>query len=258
MKKIWITSLDVEKDAVQQLMQQMRSYGLQPDGHFWKDDLEKMAWFSVTDSLFAPEISVWVIAGSGERFKSPETMYGLSLLAISVKAKKGKGFPIVILQTEGDTIESDSLPTVLKDADVLSIGNNTLMAKLVAKVHTPLKKVASEYRLDFCGNEQLGQWLELGPVSDLWKGALFGVNEGKILFQAVGKKGELPKTSTLNFPVKDMKIQLGETAYTAWALQNDISADDSYFVKIEGHPETILFGPYAQTDDAEVYIINLK
>jgi hypothetical protein len=47
------------------------------------------------------------------------------------------------------------------------------------------------------GNEQLGQWLEVRPTGDAWPGVTFGVDEGEILFQAVGPSGQLPKTSVL-------------------------------------------------------------
>ncbi len=39
MKTIWLTSLGSSKDAVNKLMSQMKTYGLEIDGHFWKDEI---------------------------------------------------------------------------------------------------------------------------------------------------------------------------------------------------------------------------
>ena len=39
MKKIWLTSLGASEDLVKKLISQMKTYGLEVNGHFWKDDL---------------------------------------------------------------------------------------------------------------------------------------------------------------------------------------------------------------------------
>ncbi len=258
MKKIWMTSLDSSKEKVQKLMVQMKTYGLEVDGHFWTDDLKKMAWTGVRDELIDSKSALWLIMGSDEQLHTPSNLYGLSLLGITLQAKRGLGFPIVILQTQGDPIVSDKFPTIFQGADVLLESNPTLGAKLVAKVHAPLKKVQSEYRMDIYGNEQIGQWIEVGPKDASWKGAMFGVTGAEIVFHAVGPKGELPRTSELNYPVKGMKLNLGEKEYQAWAVQNELDADSSYFVKVDGFPETVIFSSYSSEEEAEVYVVKLK
>jgi hypothetical protein len=258
MKKIWMTSLDSSKETVQKIMAQMKTYGLEMDGHFWKDDLGKLAWAEGREELTGSNIALWVILASEKQLFTPSNLYGLSLLAITLQAKRGAGFPVVILQTEGDQVTSEKLPTVLKGADVLLESNPSLGPKLVAKVHAPVQKVSSEYRMDVYGKEQIGQWFEVGPVDASWNGAMLGVSGAEIIFQAVGPKGELPRTSELNYPVKGMKINLGDKEYTAWALQNEIDSDTSYFVKVDGFPESIIFGSYSNEEDAEVYVVGLK
>lgn len=258
MKKIWMTSLDSSKENVQALMANMKKYGLEVDGHFWKDDPEKPTWPGFLEGLLDPKNAVWVIMGSDQQMMSPDALYGLSMLGIALKAGKGSGFPVVLLQTAGEPVLPDHLPTILKSADVLSITNPALGAKLTAKANMPVKHIPSEYRMDVYGNEQIGQWIEVGPEDAAWKGCMFGVAGGEIKFQAVGPKGELPPTSTLNYPVQGMKVTLGETDYQAWAVQNDIDPESSYFVKIEGAPASIIFSSYSTDEETDVYVVKLK
>jgi hypothetical protein len=258
MKKIWLTSLGSSEDPVKKLIPQMKTYGLEINGHFWKDDLEKMAWIAAKNELIEPKISLWGILGSDEDLFNPTLRYGLSLLAITVQAQKGLGFPIIILQTKGDPISSDKLPTPFQGVDVFSDSDQGLGAKLVAKVYKPSKKISSEYRLDIYGNPQIGQWFEVGSESDPWPGSMFGVEGANIAFHAVGPKGELPSKSVLEYAMKGLKLNLGDKEYETWAVQNELDTQSSYYVKVEGFPESIVFGPYSTDEATDVYVVKLK
>ena len=59
MKTIWLTSLGSSQDAVKKLMSQMKTYGLEVKGHFWKDDLKKVAWMAARDDLADSKVSFW-------------------------------------------------------------------------------------------------------------------------------------------------------------------------------------------------------
>lgn len=258
MKTIWLTSLGSSKDPVQKMMSQMKPYGLEIKGHFWKDDLQKMAWMATRDELTDAKILLWAILGSDDELTNPDIRYGLSLLAMTAQAKKGMNFPFVILQTQGSLISENQLPTPLKGADVLSAADSTLGAKLITKIHATSKHISHEYYIDICGNEHIGQWFEVRPFSSNWPGAMFGINGGEIAFHAVGPGGQLPSKSVLNYPIKGLKLNLGEKEFIAWAAQNELNAETSYFVKVEGFPESILFGPYSNEEAADVYVIKLK
>ncbi len=257
-KKIWITSLDSSHDTVKNLMAKMKTYGLEPDGHFWQDDLEKMAWITPRESLVDPKIALWGIIGSEEELLKPDIRYGLSLLAITVKAQKGHDFPVIILQTKGDPVSRDSLATVLKNADILSASDPGLGAKLVAKAHASAGKTSAEYSIDVYGNAHIGQWFEICPENGSWKGAMFGTAGSEITFHAVGPKGKLPAQSVLNYAQQGLKLEMGEKEYTAWAVQNELNPETSYFVKVEGFPGSIVFGSYSDQDETEVHVIELK
>ena len=103
MKIVWVTSLGSSQDPVKILMSQMKTYGLEVQGHFWKNDLKKMAWMAARDSLMDAKISMWAILGSNDELLAADTLYGLSLLAITTQAPRGLHFPIMILQTRGES-----------------------------------------------------------------------------------------------------------------------------------------------------------
>ena len=114
------------------------------------------------------------------------------------------------------------------------------------------------YRLDVYGTPEIGQWFEIGPQNNVWPGAMLGIDEGEIQFHAVGPKGSLPTQSVLNYPMKGLRLSLGEREYAAWAVQNELDPQVSYFAKVAGFPSSILFGAYSSREEAEVYVVILK
>lgn len=254
-----MTSLERSEEVVKKLMAQMKTYGLEVTGHFWEDDLEKMAWMKPRGELVDSKVVCWAILGADKDFQNPAYRYGLSLLAITVQAQRGLAFPIVFLQTGGATVVPETLTTPLKAVDVLMADSATLGAKLVAKVHgAPKEAIPTEYRLDLYGNEHLGLWFEVGPRQGSWSGGMLAVPDGEILFHGVGPKGSLPEKSVLNYPVEGLKLNWGDKEFTAWAVQNEMDADTSYYVKVKGSPDSILFGPYSLEEEAEVFMVALK
>ena len=104
MKPIWLTSLDAVQDPVKQLMSTLKPYGLNIQGHFWKDDLKNMAWKAAVEHLVDSDIPVWVILASAADLKRPDILYGLSMAAIFCSAaKKGGHFPLVIPSSRART-----------------------------------------------------------------------------------------------------------------------------------------------------------
>jgi hypothetical protein len=258
MKTVWLTSIGSSQDPVKQLRSQMKTYGLEVQGHFWKDDLKRMTWMAARESLIDEKISMWGILGSDDALLAPDTLYGLSLLAITLQAQRGLHFPIMILQTQGELVSSEQLSTPLKGADVLSVSGGGIGAKLVAKLHAPPKPLSPEYHLDIYGNEQVGQWFEVRPAQSSWSGVMFGVVDAEIAFHAVGPAGSLPSKTVLNYPMQGLKLQMGDKEYLAWAAQNQLNPETSYFVKVEGYPDSIVFGPYSTEEAADVFVVRLK
>jgi len=258
MKKVWLTSVGSGEETVKGIMKLFKTYGLEVDGHFWNNDLKGIAWMAPRDNLIDPAVAIWLILGSAEELLASDNHYGLSLLTIAVQAQRGHHFPIMILQTQGQLLEPDQLSTPLKGVTVMMASDTGLGAKIVAKLHTARTPIPPEFHLDIYANEQIGQWFEIVPVSSNWPGVMFGVSDGGIAFHAVGPKGQLPRKTVLNFPMQGLKLQMGEKEYLAWATQNELDPETSYFVKVDGNPESIIFGPYSTDEAVDLFVVKLK
>ena len=258
MSSLWLTSLAKDQETIAAMMAQFKTYGIQIQGHFWENDNAKIAWLGAVDSLMDKEMAMWAIMGSQADLQNGDIRYGLSMVALCLQARRGTGFPIVILQSDGTPISGAQLPTPLSKAIVLGASAPGTPAKLIAKMHAKALDLPAAYILDMMGNEQLGQWLQLQPTEGTWPGIIFGVDDADIVFQAVGPAGKLPKKTTLNYAMQGLKLELGGTEFNAWATRNQVSQESAYFVKINGTPKTILFGPYAEDSQAELYVIHLQ
>ncbi len=257
MKKVWITSLGHEEARVQKVMSMLKTYAMEANGHFWMDDLKKMVWLGPRAELIKDDTALWIILSSDKELASDSVRYGLSMLTLSVQAVRGHGFPIFFLH-DGNIPSVDTLPTPLQGAEIMAADNPAIGAKLVAGANMPLKEVPTEYRLDIYAMAQLGQWIEIGPFDASWKGAMLGVCGGEIDAHGAGPAGKLPDKAVLEYPMKGLKLTVGEEEYVAWAVQNQLDSGSSYYVRIKGEPKAILFGPSAEGDDAEVYMLRLQ
>jgi len=255
MKQVWVTSLDQDPAVVGALLATAKQYGLAANGHFWTDDLRKIAWKAPLERIADPATTVWIIIGSSKTIPA-SVGFGLTLLALSAAQLRERG-PVVVWLEKTGSMTAAQLPTPLQNASILPLTSPALGAKLVAAANTP--SVAPEpapYRLAVHAHEGYGTWLEVGPADASWAGSLVGVApEGQIVFQGVGPAGQLPQKAVLAYPEQGLQLRLGETEYIAWAVRNLITATDSHFVKIDGAPGSLLFGPYAADDDAEVFVL---
>jgi hypothetical protein len=258
MRKVWITALTHDEAPTQSLMRTVATYGLAVDGHFWADDLKNVAWASAAEPLENKETVLWIITGPGESFRSESIRYGLAMLALQVQGAKGFGFPVAVIPSSGEVAAAE-LPTPLRAAEVLPLTHPTLGVKLVALANTPVKPPETAYRLNVFAPPGIGQWLEVGPAKGhAWHGALVGVDVGEINAHGVGPAGRLPEKAVLEYPMKGLKLQFGGREFTAWAVKNALSEGESYFVRLTDYPATVLFGPFPEGDDADLFTLQLK
>jgi len=258
MKKVWITSLIRDENQVGTMLGTAKKYGLDANGHFWTDDLQHMAWRGPCDNILDPETGLWVIMGSEKDVRAGSVGYGLALLALTVQAKKGHGFHIMWVCAEG-TLKPEALPTPLRGAEIVGATDPSLGAKLTARANTPVPRVAAEYRLDIHANPGYGVWMEIGPGrGHSWDGALLGVLEGDVDAHGVGEAGKLPQKSVLEYPMKGLKLSLGNREFTAWAVQNKLAETMSYYARVKDVPKAMLFGPLTQGEEAEVHVIEFR
>ncbi len=257
MKKIWITSLEKDPASVQKMMAKLKTYALDANGHFWEDDIEKMAWLSARTQLTDADTALWMILSDDKNLAADSVRYGLAMLALSVQGVQGHNFPI-ILAHQGKLPQADALPTPLQGAVILDADNPTLGAKVVAKMHTPPKKVQAEYRADIYALPQLGQWFEVGPLNNVWEGVLFGAHGAEIDAHGVGPAGKLPDKAVVEYPMKGLKIDLKGREYVAWAVKNRLDDASSYYVRVKGEPESVILGPMSECDEAEIFVLRLQ
>ena len=257
MKSVWISSLARDPEKVQNTLAMLKNYALDGNGHFWEDDLGKMAWSGPREEIIKEDTALWLILSNDKDLASPSVRYGLSMLTLSVQAVRGYGFPVLLVH-DGQMPAAEALPTPFQKAEILAADNPALGAKIVAVANTPPKKVTTEYRLDVYAMPQLGQWFEVGPVDAEWSGAMFGVCGAEIDAHGVGPSGQLPQKAVLEYPMQGLKMNLGDKEHIAWAVKNRLDSDSSYFLRVKGEPESVLFGPFSEGDDAEVYVLHLK
>ena len=259
MKSIWITALSENQARASAVTAHLKTYGLKCQGHFWQDAPEKQAWRPALESLLEAKADVWLILADDTEFAKPSVRYGLSLMAAALRQAKGAGFQIVLLWNSPSPL-SEKLPQLLQQATVVEEAAASWAAKIVARANMAGKAAAPDYRLDIQGDERLGQWFEIGPREGLWQGVVLGVYGGgaEINFQAVGPKGVLPEKTTLEFAQQGLKIQAGSREFTAWAVRNEVASDISYFARIKGCPEAILFMPYADDTDVSATVLRLQ
>ncbi|MCI5129988.1 MAG: hypothetical protein D3904_00310 [Candidatus Electrothrix sp. EH2] len=255
MKNIWMTALAKEQVTAVTITGIAAQYGLNADGHFWTDDLKNMTWTAVRDTLRDKAIALWVIAGGADDLL-PETRYGLTLLCLSIRAERPD---ISILWADSDNQPSpDSLPGVFADVPLVGSKSSLLGAKLAAGANTAAKPPSVDYRLAVHANPGFGVWFEVGPAAGQeWPGTMFAVTGGEILAHGVGPAGTLPQKCVLEYPMQGMQLNLGGTEYTGWAVANRLDKNASYFVKVDGVPSGFLFGPAAEGDEAEVYVVGI-
>ncbi len=255
MKSIWLTSLSKSEEQIQQIAQKMKAYGLSIDGAYWEDDLKKMAWLSTLQELLNPMVKLWMIYATEEELQSESIRYGLFALSICLQNERGHTFPIAMIYDGGSPPPVEMMPTPLKEISFFSLTETSYPAKIVAKVHSTVKPVTPEYRLNLRAIPQIGYWYEIGPREGVWNGAMLGVDQGEINFQAVGPKGALPDKSKLISPRQGLKLSYGESEFTAWSVENEIDSESSYYARIEGTPKSILFGENPTGDESDVFVV---
>ena len=260
-KKVWLTWMPGGEGAPgpQETVATLGKYGLEVAGAPWVDDLEKVAWAELGGGLMdADGPDIWLIAGRRADLEATRNRYGLSLTAAMANGARGAALQGICLGLDFAP-DAAALPTPLAGFRCLDGAGGAWGAKLVAAAHGAATAApAADYRFNVIAHSIIGQWLEVGPQGGDWKGAMLGVTEeGEITHHAVGPAGQLPEKAVLEYPTQGIEAELGGAKFTAWAVQNRLGPDESYYVKIEGCPARLLFGGHPGTDQAEVTVLDL-
>lgn len=265
-----VTALAADAQRLSALAGTLSRYGLKALGGVWAPTPEQVLavdWRPMADAFVAQRAALWLVLADAKALEDPSVRYGLNLIAASLRSALGADFGFAVLWPDGpvgDVVASrPALPAQMSDALVLESGP-AWPAKLVARVHRarPAALAASD-RISVHGNAQLGQWIELSPGAGSWQGVMFAVaGEGaSIDFQATGPGGGLPETSTIAYGQSGLKLESAGRAFTGWALRNEVGATPggpvSYYARVRGRPEALLWMPYTEEDDADATLLAL-
>ncbi len=259
MKKILITSLTHNEQSIKSLLVLLQQYHVTVNGHFWIDDLSKMAWGDVKNELMTQDTGLWIIVANQSSLQSASILKGLSGLSLMIQADEKILQPNLLILLEGaSTVSSDSLPLALQHAQILPLSAPGLGAKVVKLLHSSAVKFNREYRIKLHPLNELGLWIEIAPSHPLrWDGIIFGVNGAEINLQGYGSAGHLPERCTLEYPQQGLKLEVSGNEFSAWAIRNTIDSTNSYFARVDKFPDQILFLPYASDDEADAYVLSL-
>jgi hypothetical protein len=271
-----VTALAPDAQRMSVLAGTLARYGLKALGGVWETTPQKVLaldWRPMVDAFIAQRAALWLVLADAKALQDPAVRYGLNLIAASLRSALGADFGIAVLWPDvpdvpvagdgADVASRPALPAQLRDALVLEAGP-AWPAKLVARVHRARSAAAVPAdRVSVHGNEQLGQWIELAPGAGSWQGVVFAVaGEGAAIdFQATGPSGGLPETATIAYGQSGLKLESAGRAFTGWALRNEIGATASgavsYYARVRGRPDALLWMPYTEEDGADATLLAL-
>ncbi len=129
-------------------------------------------------------------------------------------------------------------------------------AKLMAKMYLPYTGPKFPFRICPHAVPGLGIWLEVGPAYGEWNGVLIGVRKSGIRHLGIGEKGNLPDKTVLEYPVRNMKIEVDGKEFVAWAVRNKLNKEISAYANLEKSPYEVILGPW-NDEKPEIYNLEL-
>lgn len=249
----WIITLGSDDAAAQVAAARLAAYGLTPRGQRWSSDTD--SWIASAQEAAQANAAVVIVTGDMAMYNDPATRRQLALFRLALQTRRQSAVNGLILAatappqpTAGDTAG------VLDDWQIIT--GTPWQATAVARAHAP-KQPAWPVRLGVHAQERLGVWLETHPSpGQAASGALLGVsgNNSAISFHAVGPAGTLPDRTVNEYQLQGLKFDAANRPFDAWALQNTIAPNESYFVRIEGQPDVLAIGtlPGGQPDDVHL------
>ncbi len=249
---VLLTVLEDNEGLLRLLADELVRSGLDVSANIWS--ITRDLSFGATATALA-SCKAWVIAGRD--FSSPHILKNLSLAALCAQADHGVNFPILI-SYDGTPPSTDALPTPLRGAIPVKngIGAKTAVQAKTFKISLP------DYRIRPYDLNRLGLWMEIGTRDQPWKGAFFASGEkdsekGHPTSQGVGPCGSIPEKCTLHSPIRGVQLEVQGIACEGWGVKNELSRAISYYVRLDGAPDVLCFGPFPEEDAADLYTVTL-
>lgn len=252
---VLLTLLEENPAPARALGEELSRLGADCRAHFWTRAQDAQALAPLLADVCLPDYGAWLIAGDAAAFARPDALRGLALAALAARAARrqagGGALPILLAPSGG---ELPPLPTPLRDADIVTRG---IGAKTIARLFAPGAAVAPPYRLMVHARPGLGLWLECGPADEPWEGVMLGAAGCAPDAHGVGPAGVIPQRCTLHHPLRGLRLTAGEREFTAWGTGNRLSPAESYFVRLDGLPDALAFGPLSDEATAELFVLSL-
>ena len=242
---VWIIKLGEVEQLAQLVAAGLMGYGLQVKGQKWPTE-EPQAWLPSAQEAATGDAGLVVLVADPSLFANPNLRRSLALFRLSLQTRKNRkidGF--VFFQGEMPDLKDSAsyCHRVLEDWLTVDPKTNWL-AKAVARLHVPTQDKLP-IAIGLHAHERLGVWLEVrrNPAAES-NGCFAGVSgqDVKIDFHAVGPKGRLPSRTVNEYELQGIKFDYMGLCFDAWGLQNALSPDHSYYVRLEGEPVYIAAG----------------
>lgn len=256
-KCAWIINLGSNDAPAQAAAMQLAQYGLTPKGQRWPTDNEN-AWMTSAQEAAEANAAIVILIGSAQELSSEKNQRDLALFRLSLQTLQHKAVNGLAL-VSGEPLPGNAPERAGLLTDWLFPADARWPARAVARAHAP---VAPKWpaRLGLYAQERLGVWLEVHPApNETSAGALVGVsgNDASISFHATGPAGSLPERSVNEYEIQGLKFDIGNLAFDAWGLQNTLTPEQSYYVRIEGKPNYLAVGALPEGQLEEVHVISL-
>ncbi|WP_299491525.1 hypothetical protein [uncultured Shewanella sp.] len=247
-KTVWISAFDKDETTSKAIFTALHKYGLDVKGHFWPEYDKNKGWELPTEEL--KKADAWVILIAPAAFENEHNRFSLNLALMQIRQLKGDTFPVFISGIDHSLV-ADNL-TYLSACEYTS--SAVLGVKLLAATAKVLPVIEAEYRLNCHAIMGVGTWFEVGPESHDWEGAMIALSGAEIDAHGVGPSGKLPQKAILSYPYKGMKLEVDGIEFIGWGVENTLAAGESYYIRIKGIPESILFGESPiKNENAELY-----
>jgi hypothetical protein len=223
---------------------ELRSVGFATFAITWKElDAQPNGWIRILPPLDDPTVNAWILVGKPSDFTGA-IRSKIAMLTLALTRKKPP-LTAFVLTDEGTF---DDVPYALNHVQIFG-SNKKYAARLMAARMRPADFQNLPFHVRAHLDSLIGAWLEIGPSgTDVWPGFMVGVTLAEIVAFGVGPRGVLPKTSALQFPQLGIKGTLGETPFSACAAKNDLTAEVSCYMRLEGFPGLVFCTDYLDDD----------
>lgn len=218
---------------------QLRKVGFATGSIAWEElRPETSYWLQLGSVLADGGVCAWVIAGESKDF-TPEIYASISLLSLSLSSASLPATAIV----QCDNMALPPAPLMLEHCAAFHSLDSFAAKLMVARLRKNKPSFVSSCPLRSHLDPLTGLWLEIFPQQT---GFTIGVLEAEIIAFGVGKRGVIPASTTLTYPILGISGDINGTPFHACAAQNTIGNGCSCFCKIQGLPSGVFWGLYPE------------